>query len=194
MKNSKGRFVKGNLPWNTGLKGKYKLGPNKTVVLEETKEKIRVARIGVKLTDTNPNYKYKVIEYKCIVCDKISVRVQSSKQKLCSIKCASKHCKKLFSGENNSRWKGGYQNSLHLNRNRRAQKKLCKGNHSLRDWELLKKQYNYTCPCCKKAEPDIVLTEDHIIPISKNGSNNIENIQPLCRSCNSKKSTKAVKF
>ena len=66
--------------------------------------------------------------------------------------------------------------------------------HTFGEWELLKKQYNYTCPSCKQTEPKIMLTEDHIIPLSKGGSDVIENIQPLCRSCNSKKSAKTIKF
>ena len=97
-------------------------------------------------------------------------------------------------GENNPRWKGGYENKLAHNRRRLAIKRGASGFHTLYDWELLKKQYNYVCPCCNKSEPKIILTEDHIIPLSKGGSDNIENIQPLCKKCNSIKHDKIIKY
>lgn len=68
------------------------------------------------------------------------------------------------------------------------------GRITAEEWVLLKKFYNFTCLCCKKQEPEIKLTLDHVIPIKLGGLNVIENAQPLCGSCNCKKNAKHIDY
>jgi len=103
--------------------------------------------------------------------------------------------------EKNGNWKDGRtKNKKYISwlKNKRGTLKKLQNkkgsSHTFGEWELTKKQYGNMCPACKKPEPEIILTEDHIIPLSKGGSDNIENIQPLCKSCNSKKHDKIIKY
>ncbi len=89
----------------------------------------------------------------------------------------------------------GFVNWQKNSRNRSLKRlRIDSGFHTFGEWELLKKQYGYICPCCKLQEPDIKLTVDHIIPLSKGGTDLIDNIQPLCMKCNVKKHTKVIKY
>jgi 5-methylcytosine-specific restriction endonuclease McrA len=63
------------------------------------------------------------------------------------------------------------------------------GKFSLKEWNTLKKKFNYRCAICKKRKK---LTIDHIIPLNKGGTNFIDNIQPLCNQCNCSKGDKLM--
>ena len=58
------------------------------------------------------------------------------------------------------------------------------GKITLKEWRQLKKECDYRCQLCGKKEPEIILSPDHIKPMSEGGSNFISNIQPLCGKCN----------
>lgn len=49
--------------------------------------------------------------------------------------------------------------------------------------------YGGICLDCKSGEKP--LTMDHVVPLSLGGSHTIQNIQPLCLSCNSKKGNRS---
>lgn len=110
--------------------------------------------------------------------------------------------KKFCEAKKNQNWKGGIsKDKKHMrelikrgSHKYRALKKGVDGSFTLIEWELLKKQYGHRCPICNRNEPNIKLTIDHIIPLSRGGSNYIENIQPLCQSCNVKKHTKIFRI
>ena len=55
------------------------------------------------------------------------------------------------------------------------------------DLWIIYRQQQGRCAACEEAKR---LTVDHIIPITKGGSNHLKNIQLLCRSCNSRKGNK----
>lgn len=52
----------------------------------------------------------------------------------------------------------------------------------------VKKRDNYTCQNCGSKSN---LTIDHIVPLSKGGTNDLTNFQTLCRPCNSSKGNRA---
>ena len=105
------------------------------------------------------------------------------------------------SKEKSSFWKGGIsigenkKEYKHIKRLERiAREHNAAGCFSVEDWLMLKKICNYSCMMCGKKESEIKLTIDHIIPLIWGGNNYITDVQPLCRSCNSKKGSKLSNF
>ena len=89
------------------------------------------------------------------------------------------------------------ENAAYLNEKwhaRRAKIRQAPGAHTESEWRDLKNRTGNKCLSCKKSGDEVVLTKDHIVPISKGGSNSIENIQPLCGPCNSRKLSKTILY
>lgn len=70
---------------------------------------------------------------------------------------------------------------------REAQKYI--GNKKIRD--IIFNKYGKICLCCGS---DNYISLDHIVPVFHGGENSIDNLQPLCRSCNSRKGTNIIDY
>ncbi len=162
-------FKKGYTPWNKGKTG-YKIKPHS----EEQRGKISLSKMGQRSPNKGKKYPYK------------------ARPKAVGRKVWNEGMAGIFVGEKSMNWKGGlsfekgynYRTSGRIYAQR---KRNNNGSHTWEQWQDLKVKYNYMCLCCKQQEPFVELCADHIIPVSVGGSNDIENIQPLCRPCNSRK-------
>ena len=75
---------------------------------------------------------------------------------------------------------------------RRARKLGKGGDLTIEEWNIICEKYGNRCLACGRT--DIKLTMDHIIPLALGGRHDMENIQPLCYSCNCKKFTKIIDY
>lgn len=62
------------------------------------------------------------------------------------------------------------------------------------EWKKLLMETGGKCLCCRIVKSESLLTMDHIVPLVKGGNHDIANIQPLCRSCNSKKGKRTIVY
>lgn len=71
-------------------------------------------------------------------------------------------------------------------RSQRMREARAKGTHTAADWEKILSETGYLCVRCG-CEPVGRPCKDHIIPIYMGGSDAVDNLQPLCRECNTAK-------
>lgn len=74
---------------------------------------------------------------------------------------------------------------------RRALEKALPASFTHEEWKELCEKYDNRCLCCGVRGK---MTPDHVIPLSKGGKGTIDNIQPLCRSCNCRKRVKTTDY
>lgn len=113
-------------------------------------------------------------------------------EKAREIERKSKEKNKNKAKESYRKWEKSHPDSVKARyNNRRARKAGNGGSFSSQEWNDLCRKYDNKCVCCKEEKK---LCADHIIPLFLGGTSNIENIQPLCKSCNSRKSTKIIDY
>lgn len=81
--------------------------------------------------------------------------------------------------------------SLEGTNRRNARLRGAEGSHTREQWEALVARCGNRCACCGLQKK---LTRDHVVPLVAGGSDYIENIQPLCRECNSSKRDRTVRY
>lgn len=80
---------------------------------------------------------------------------------------------------------------------REARKRQADGRFTKHEWVALKSQHGNCCLRCGAMDGPTrktALVADHVIPISRGGTNYISNIQPLCWPCNAWKHTKSLDY
>ena len=101
--------------------------------------------------------------------------------------------RKAFLYSNLKRWRRANPQKMAVQLARRRARKLhAEGDFTVEQFETLCERYGNVCLRCGRG--DVLLTPDHVVPLSLGGTNLISNIQPLCGGCNSWKNVKAVDY
>jgi 5-methylcytosine-specific restriction endonuclease McrA len=65
------------------------------------------------------------------------------------------------------------------------------GSHTYDEWQTVLELFAYACAYCG-CDIKGCVTKDHILPVSAGGTDDIENVVPACRRCNSRKGAKSA--
>ena len=144
------------------------------------------------------------IRFNCDNCGDLSKQKESQykrkKRHFCSMECYAEFKRTKLPIQEHPRWEGGispqearrryYQKNKKkieaMRRERQLREIMADGGHTNEEWQAKLKAYNYKCAidddtCSGK------ITKDHEVPLIMGGSNDIDNIVPLCGSHNSRK-------
>ena len=146
-------------------------------------------------------------QFNCEYCSKTTFTSPSAyarkKHHFCSRKCYTDYRREMQPPEEQNAWMGGVsreesrrrwaeKNAKVVAARARARKQReynAPGSHTRKEWLEVKAEYDNDCAMadstCKGS-----ITKDHIVPLAMGGSNDASNLQPLCRSHNSRKSTR----
>jgi len=92
-----------------------------------------------------------------------------------------------------SAWKkteAGKLSIANYNHRRRINKNQSDYRLTQKDWDEILECYNHSCAYCKT--PNITLTIEHVIPLSRGGTHTKDNLIPACTHCNYSKQDKLI--
>lgn len=118
----------------------------------------------------------------CIICNTSYKPIYSYQKTCANRKCANKAWHQKVQKDPVYKQKHAL-----WQRNRKHKIRANGGNVTIGEWEDIKLKQNFICNICLKKEPEIILTQDHIIGIKDGGKHVASNIQGLCITCNIKK-------
>lgn len=75
---------------------------------------------------------------------------------------------------------------------RRARALGAEGSHTAGQWTDLCEAHGWFCDYCGTELDQTTVTRDHVIPLTRGGTDYIDNLVPCCHSCNSRKHTSTV--
>lgn len=112
-----------------------------------------------------------------------------AKDKLCSKRWNAEVRKKGMTS-----WQKNNRDKLKFYKYKRRALIKISNKFSAQNWRDMKSEHKNTCLSCSQKEPNIILTIDHIIPLSKGGTHEKKNIQPLCNKCNLVKNARTIDY
>jgi 5-methylcytosine-specific restriction endonuclease McrA len=84
------------------------------------------------------------------------------------------------------------QAKANTSRKRRAARHASPGSFTAEEFEALCEQYGNRCLAC--GDTEAALEADHVVPLTRGGSDEIGNVQPLCGVCNRKKFVSVIDY
>lgn len=129
-------------------------------------------------TKGDPNYR-STVECRNKICLEENCKYSARKLGLCN-----SHYTKLWRRKNPDKAKIAIRHSWYR---RGIRKRNSKGIHTDLEWRKLLEKYENKCAYCKVEK---ATTKDHIEALFNGGTDDIQNILPACKSCNSSKHTR----
>jgi 5-methylcytosine-specific restriction endonuclease McrA len=93
--------------------------------------------------------------------------------------------------EANRKWRRENPERAALTSRLKKQRRRAAGVLTIADWQGVLALYGSDCLSCGSDDPPTI---DHVVPIIQGGSNTVDNVQPLCRTCNTRKGRKTIDY